>query len=247
MSGYFRAPRALWPSVAEALPHPWLDEWVALDCAYWAGEAEREAKGYRSALPTIRGQRRLSRPWCAQRWGWSQYQAAQALRRLDPMAALSTASRQRVDSESTGTARAKRHNGRKIDSESTVTRQSVNTCARLGTDHRLQTTDLAPLDPPEGAADPDMISAVRRGLAVDPRRLTDEQWCDSHGLAACYHLAIEQGEHATAETLLDSMLADRPGEPMRPEEVLAVMRAQGWRGSGRLRDIKRTIETMERG
>ena len=97
MSGYFRAPRALWPSVAEALPHPWLDEWVELDCAYWAGEAEREARGYRSALPTIRGQRRLSRPWCAQRWGWSQYQAAQALRRLDPMAALSTASRQRVD------------------------------------------------------------------------------------------------------------------------------------------------------
>ena len=227
MSGYFRAPRDAWPAIAEALPHPWLDEWVELDCAYWAGEVEREAKGYRSALPTIRGRRRLSRSWCARRWGLSQYQAAQALRRLDPMAALSTASQPRVDRESTGTARAKRHNGRKIDRESTVTRQSVDTRARLVADRIPQHADSTPPYPPEGG--PDLESAVRSAMADDPIGWSDERWVEEHPHRDLYRIADDK----IAAEVLERMLAERPTEPMGLEALVATMWRQGWRGSGR--------------
>jgi hypothetical protein len=124
MSGYFRAPREAWPAIVEALPQPWLEEWVELDCAYWANEFRRLEMGISSALPTIHGVRRLSRAWCAERWGWKAWRAGRALRQLDP-----TGSRQEVDRKSTGTDTAKLHNAEKSDRKSTGSRQEVDTRA----------------------------------------------------------------------------------------------------------------------
>ena len=248
MSGYFKAPRELWPAVADGLPLPWLDEWVELDCAYWAGEAERETKGYRSALP-LRGRRKLTAPFCATRWGWSAHHARKALRRFDPMRALVASWAGSTSTQDEETQRSK-HNKRKksskkVSPEIDSTSSGVTTRA-VDTDPRPQTPDADPLNPPEGDTEPAMVSAVRSAMALDPMHLDDSAWRDCHPLADVWAMAQDQGTAAAGE-LRETMLAQRPTEPMSPEQVLAVMRSQGWRGSGRLRDIERAIQTMERG
>lgn len=245
VSGYFRAPRELWPAVADGLPLPWLDEWVEMDCAYWAGEAEREVKGYRSALP-MRGRRKLTAPFCATRWGWSEHHARKALRRFDPMRSLLSSCVDSASTQDEETKRKKVNNkpkpfknlSREIDSASA----KVTTRAS-DTDLIPQTTDPIPPIPPKGDTEPAMVSAVRSAMALDPMHLNDSAWLDCHPLADVWAMARAQGTEA-ADELRETMLAQRPTEPMSPEQVLAVMRSQGWRGSGRLRDIARTCHEL---
>ena len=245
VSGYFRAPRELWPAVADGLPRPWLDEWVELDCAYWAGEAERETKGYRSALP----RRRPTARWFAIRWGWTVYRTRQALRRHDPLSTSSTRNRTNVDTVSNSSERVKLRNGRKFDTESNKTQHELDTestTRAYSADLIPQTTDHIPPIPPKGGTEPAMVSAVRSAMALDPMHLGDSAWLDCHPLADVWAMARDQGTEA-ADELRATMLAQRPTEPMSPEQVLAVMRSQGWRGSGRLRDIKRACHELSQG
>ena len=231
MSGYFRAPRDAWPAIAEALPHPWLDEWVELDCAYWAGEAEREAKGFRSALP-MRGRRKLTGPWCAARWGWSAHHARKALRRYDPMRTLRSHSVNESSTQRERTERPKPHNGRKPFknvNESSTQGERKSLRARSGADPRPQTptTDSSPPYPPAGGDD--LESAVRSAMADDPIGWSDERWVEEHRHRDLYRIADDE----IAAEVLERMLAERPTEPMGLDALVATMWRQGWRGSGR--------------
>jgi len=76
---FFLHPRDCWPAIAEVLPKPWTEEMVEADCAYWFGEYERMEKGLRHALPLLRGEHRISRRWCAKRWGWTEYAVGREL------------------------------------------------------------------------------------------------------------------------------------------------------------------------
>ena len=97
--------------------------------------------------------------------------------------------------------------------------------------------------PPKGDTEPAMMSAVRSAMALDPMHMDDATWLDCHPLADVWAMARDQGTAAAGE-LRETMLAQRPTEPMSPEQVLAVMRSQGWQGSGRLRDIARTCHEL---
>ena len=245
MTGFFRAPRELWPAVAEALPRPWADEWVELDCAYWRGEHERAAKGYRSALP----RRRPSARWFAARWGWTTYRTRQLLRDIDPLSTSATRNRTNVDTESNSFKRVNADNGAKLEQTSTRNRTNVDTKSTtraIGTDLIPHThTSHSPPTPPAGG---DLVRAVCAAMAADPAAMSAEDWCAGHALADVYSLASE----ADAEELRAAMLADQPTRRMTLDEVVETMRRQGWRGSGRngratRADCQAVARAMEQG
>jgi hypothetical protein len=223
---YFRCPRHAWPAVVDALTRPWLDEWVEMDCAYWAGEVERHLLGYRNDLP--RRGRRITTRFCAERWGWSERQTRKALRRYDPMAAKrSESDRETIEKRSSNQREEVDNSEKAVDFRSESDRETIY--ARVPNRPQTHTTDVTPPYPPEGGMDPALVSAVRQAMADDPMGWSDERWIDEHHNRDLYHIASDD----VAADIREGMLADRPTEPMSPTQVLATMWRQGWRGSGR--------------
>lgn len=268
--GFFKHPRHCWPVIAEVLPKPWTEEMVRADCAYWFGEYERMVKGYHHALPLLRGKHRLSRRWCAKRWGWTEYAVTRALKSYNPEAGLGVQLPESPHPKpnpvrfSPDTERPK-HDNRDETILSGEVSQPINaTRASLKTDYRPQISDIPPKPPRGGAApepesnpEPDRTKQPRAWLlwskvdmrvvqavsrALEHEQLSDDEWFKHHEVYA-YYEQLRDPEHA--EELKRGALEDRDRTPKTLQQVIGWMIDGGWQWSNRQRDRQKEREQVE--